>query len=193
MKQNYVVWEDKDVPNSFVLDKLSHVDNTWELTEGIPRAKGWPFGVTQSVDPDFPNDILLIDAFRSPERRIIISQAFKNFFVSKEVKQVEYLPVAIIDHKGKPAGDYFILHPVFPVECLDIESSEAEWDILDDTTLHAIKRIVIDESKVDPKLQIFKIKFLYDLIIVRRDLAESITANKFSGVEWTELSDFSRS
>jgi hypothetical protein len=192
LKDKYVVWKAKYVPNSFVLDKMSFVEDTWEIVEGIPRSQSFPSGVTHTVSQEYPNDMLLVDVFRSPHRMILISPALKDFFEKKNVKQVEYLPVAILNHKGKPADDYFILHPIHPVECLNIKESEAKWDYMDDTTIGPIKQIIIDETQVDPELQIFKIKYLYDIIIVRRDLAEAIDALGATGIEWIELHDFGR-
>ncbi|MCK5219083.1 hypothetical protein KAR10_06155 [bacterium] len=192
-KTNYVVWRTKEVPDAFVLDELSEVEDDWEIVKGVPRAATFPFNVTFSVDPDFPDDILLIDAFETTEAMTVISPRLKAFFEKRAVKQVEYLPVTILDHKGKPAAEYFILHPVYPVECLNLEDSEAKWDFIDDTTIGKVKRIVFDESKVGPELQIFKIKYLYDVIIVRRDLAEAMAAEGFTGMQWTELADFKKS
>ena len=193
MKPNYVVWKTKEVPNAFVLDALSKVEDRWEIVEGVPRAATFPFNVTFTVDPDFPHDTLLIDAFESTVAMTVISAKLKAFFEERTVRQVEYLPVTILDHKGRPAAEYFILHPIYPVDCLNLKESEAKWDFIDDTTIGKVERIVFDDSKVDPELQIFKIKYLYDVIIVRRDLSEAMEAEGFTGMQWTELADFKKS
>ncbi len=192
MKSNYVVWETKEVPNAFVLNTLSGVEAVWEVVEGFPRAATFKAGATFTVDPDFPHNTLLIDAFETSKAVTVISPRLKAFLEARAVKQVEYLPVTILDHKRRPAAEYFILHPIHPVDCLNFKESEAEWDFIDDTTIGKIKRIIFDESRVDPELQIFKIKYLYDAIIVRRDLSRAMDEAGFTGMKWAELYDFKR-
>lgn len=191
-KIEYVVAEVKDIPNSFVLGQISYTEKMWHTAEGIPRSATWPSGVTHSVSKDFPNDMLLVDVFRSPHQFLLISTRLKDFLVKQECENVEFLPVSILDHKGKIAGEYFILHPIMPVDCLDVEASEAKPHIMDDSIFHAIARIALIPSKIEMQRKIFKIKGLVDLVIFRKDLAQEIDAQGFTGIGWRPLSEFNR-
>lgn len=187
---NYVVWRFNDVSNSCVLDELSGVSKTFQIRKGVPRAGGFPSDAKFTLDPDYPNDTLLVDAFDNVYRMVVISPALKSFLEGRNVKNTEFLPVTIIDHKGKPKAKYFILHPLYPVECLDLEASGARWDTVNKDTIDSVQRLVLNTEKIDPNLQILKMKFFYNYLLVRRELADAITSEGFTGIRWVNPSDF---
>jgi hypothetical protein len=189
---NYVVWRFHDVPNSCVLDELSGVPKMFQIRKGIPRAEEFPPDARFTLDPDYPNDTLLVDAFDNVYRMVVISAALKTFLEGRQLLNVEFLPVTIVDHKGKAKASYFIVHPICPVECLDFVASGADWDTVNKDTIDTVERLVLNADKIDPNLQIFKIKFFYDYLMVRRDLADAITAQGFTGIEWVNTDDFKR-
>lgn len=189
-KSNYVVWRFHRVPNSCVLDQLSGVLKTYQIRKGIPRAEGFPSDAKFSLDPDFPNDTLLVDAFDNVYRMVLISPALKKFLDTRGLVNVEFLPVTIMDHKGKPRANYFIVHPICPVECLGLAASGAKWHPVNKETIDTVERLVLEPDKIDPNLQIFKIKFYYDYVLLRKDLADAITAEGFTGIRWVGTDDF---
>jgi hypothetical protein len=63
---------------------------------------------------------------------------------------------------------------------------------VDKDYFYEIKQIVLKPEKVNPQLEIFRIKGLFDQIIIRRDLAAAMDAQGFTGVAWTELAAFHR-
>lgn len=190
--KDLVVWQFEDVPHSFVLDRLQGVERVFELVEGVPRAALFPADARFSVDPDFPNDIGLADAFDNTYHLTVISENLKNFIAGHAPKAVEFLPVTLLNHKSRPAASYFILHPIDPVDALDIDKSEVTWDLADDTVIDSIKRIVLKDSALDRTRLILKLKYFYDYILVRRDLADAVRSHGFTGVRWVECRDFSR-
>ncbi len=187
----FVVWTSAPVPHAFVLHKLSGVELHFQLVKGVPRLEGFPTDATHSVDPDYPNEIVTMDAFRSPHLITLISSALKDFLVNKSIIELEFLPVTIINHKNNPVGDYFILHPVHPIDCMDIQASEAKPHVAVPKNIGEIKRIVLLDDRVELDRQVFKIKGLYREIIVSKALAEEIDAAGFTGVSWTNLRDYS--
>lgn len=189
---NYVVWRFHDVPHSCVLDELSGIRKRYQLREGVPRAEGFPSDAKFTLDPDYPNDTLLVDAFDNVYRMVVISPALKEFLSSRGLVSVEFLPVTIMDHKGKPKARYFILHPTHPVECLDLEASGAQWDTVNKDSIDTLDRLVLKTDKINPDLEIFKIKFFYDYLLVRQDLANAITAKGFTGIQWVRTEDFQK-
>ena len=190
--KDYVVWQFEDVPHSFVLDRLERVEKVFELIEGIPRAASFPKDAKFSVDPDFPNDIGLIDVFDNTYHLTVISEKLKDFIVGLSPAAVEFLPITLLNHKSRPAGKYFILHPIDPVDALDIDKSEVTWDLADDTVVDGIKRIALKKSALDYDRLLFKLKYFYDHILIRRDLAERIRKEGFTGFRYVECADFSR-
>ena len=191
MKANYLIWDSKVVPNACVLKELVGVEQPSRLRKGVPVAAGFPEGAAFTMDPDFPDATLLTDNLINTDNLIVASSRLKTFLESRAPGRVEYLPVAIIDHRGKPASrEYHIIHPVDPVDCLDLEKCEPTWSAIDKTKIKRLKRLVIDETKVGRDRGLFKPQSFYNIILTRRDLAEALDREGFTGLRWIEPESF---
>ena len=70
---------------------------------------------------------------------------------------------------------------------LDREASDYGMDILDPHSFGAIAKLVLDEARVPRGHQIFRMPGYRNLVFVRRDLAEAISARGLSGIRFIEL------
>ncbi len=186
---DYVVWRTQEVPHCLVLDELKGVDMDVELTMGIPCSDSFPNTAKFTADPDYPNDVALADTFDNTQNIVLASEKLKEFIESFKPAHVEFLPVTLLNHKKKPAGKYFIVHPVDPVDALKAKESGARWDE-DMEWIDSVKKIVLDKDKLDTSRPLFKLKSFYGCVLVRRDLAEAITKQKFTGIKWVECEKF---
>jgi hypothetical protein len=187
---DYVVWQFEEVPHALVLDRLQGVDRDFELKLGVPRAESFPPDAAFAVDPDFPNDIGLADAFDNTHRLVVVSGKLKEFIDSFHPAEVEFLPVTIFDHKSRPAGKYFIVHPINPVDALDPTKSGAKWSRLSKKVISGVEKLVLDADKVDRSRLLFKLINFSHCVLVRRDLADAISKQGFTGVKWTECEKY---
>jgi len=179
------------VPNGVKLYKLTGVQDQFELNEGVPRAANFPEEACYSMHPDAVHNTVFTDTLLNRSMLIIISPKLRDFLRSQRLTRVEYLPISIRNHKGKVATrDYCILHPIDPVDCLDLKKSKVEWGMIDKTCIDEVTKLVIDETKIEPSRAVFRMKSFFDVVMVRRDLAEKISKSGFTGIEWTELQDF---
>ena len=191
MNDDFLIWDSAVVPNACCLAQLVNVDDQFELPKGIPRAATFPSDAAFTMDPDFPNDMLLTDNLVNTDRLVIASARLKTFLESQALQRVEYLPVTILNHKGRSASrDYFIVHPVELDACVDLGASDVEWSIIDPASIDSVTSLVIDEHALDPGVALFRPKPFYDIVLVRRPLAEAIDAQGFSGIRWIELSSY---
>jgi hypothetical protein len=187
----YVIWKYRRVPNACRLQKLHSVADIWELREGVPRGAGFPADAHWSMDPDFPYNMLLIDNLLNSSMLIVGSARLKSLLEEQRVAGVEYLPVTVLNHKGRPAGkEYFIINPIDPPDCLAREQCGITWSELDPDTIDTVEHLVIDPSKVEPERQLFRPKYFYDVILVERSLAEAIDRAGLQGIRWLELADY---
>jgi uncharacterized protein DUF1629 len=192
MKPKFVIWTNKVIRDACSLYELTGVDKDYQLRKGVPRAAGFPREAAFAMDPDRPNDTLLTDNLFNTDLLIVGSRELREFFETQGVPKLEYLPVAIIDHKGKKVSrEYFIINPIEPVDCIDFAKSEITWDEMDKAAIEDVSRLVIDETKVEPARALFRPKGLHQIIMVRREIAEKIDAKGFTGIRWTELNKFS--
>ena len=75
-------------------------------------------------------------------------------------------------------------------DCLDLNSSSVKWNKWDKDTIERVRRLLLDESRIDPARELFRAKAFWDVIFVSRPLAQAIDDMGFSGVRWIELSDY---
>lgn len=187
----YVLWDAADLPNVCSLSKMAGLDKTYRLVDGVPMQSEFPDGVHFQMDPDNPTDTLLADNLINPYSVIVASDALATFIRDGHGKKLEFLPVSIVDHRGKTVPEsYFIIHPVDHVDCLDVDASGGQWDLIDSEVLDSVERIVLDQEKLDPGRSIFRPCPLVDVVVIRRALAEELQQSGFSGLEWVELSDY---
>lgn len=188
---NYVIWDSKDEGNSCVLLSIKNVKRDFELQEGIPKIADFPKDAFFPMDPQYKKNVKLTDNLINTDSLIVVSSKLKDFLQAQQLKNVEYLRVSIINHKGRLASnDYFIVHPIIPQDCLDIEKSGATWNDIIPTDIDSVDKLVIDEAKIDPEVALFRLKYFCPPVLVRRDLAKAITQAGFTGVLWVELDEY---
>ena len=77
------------------------------------------------------------------------------------VGNVEYLPVQILNHKKKVASkDYFLMNPLSVVDCIDVEASEVEWDVVRKDFIESCESLVIQGPRVPADVHVFRPKHL---------------------------------
>ena len=191
MDLEYVVWESKEEPNCCSLDEFLNVEKQYRLTDGVPMLVDFPSDASFTMDPDFPTDMVLVDNLINTDGLVIVSQELKEFLAGENLQEVEFLPVTIINHKGRPVPDpYFIVHPINHVECLDLEESEAEFDLIDTDAIDSVEQIALDDSKVDSAREFFRPAPFCDVALISKRLAQAIDDAGFTGVRWIELTDY---
>lgn len=190
---NYVIWKAKDEGNSCVLNKIQGLEDAYELKEGISRQGDFSQGVFFQMDPEYPKNIKLSDCLINLSNVPLVSKRLKEFLMARKLKNVEYLPVTIINHKGRVASDeYFVVNPLNHPDCLNIDESECTWSHIIPTDIIGVKKLVIDENRIDPELSIIGIKYFYNPVLVKRELADAISREGFTGIRWVELEKFRR-
>jgi len=188
---DYVIWGRRRVKNAAFLSDLHGIEKAHELLYGIPRAAGFPEDVVWDVDDDAPPNGILPDSINNPDRLLACSRRLVEFLQARSVPKVEYLPVAIRNQKGRIISkNVFIVHPLEPVDCLDVDKSAAEWSPIAETDIDRVGRLVLVESKLDPTRQLFRLAKFPDLVLVRRDLADGIDAAGLTGMRWIELNEY---
>ena len=190
MINDFVVWQFEEVPHALVLGQLQGVDRDFELKTAVSRSESFSSDALFTANPDFPNDIAMVDAFDNTSRLVVVSQKVKEFIDSFRPPEVEFLPITILDHKSRPAGTYFIVHPVHPIDALDTEKSGARFSRLSNKSVTSVERLVLDEAKLDKSRLLFKLKNFTHCVLVRRDLADAISKQGFTGIKWTECEKY---
>jgi len=191
MKSQYLILIYQSVDGACVLKDLTGLEKTFRLNNGTSLSNGWPDNVAFHMHPDFPNDLLLVDNLLNADMLVVASKRLQDCVRAHSPVEVEHLPVKIIDHKGRVAStDYAIIHPTNPVDCIDRQKSIFESDLIDPNDIDTIDKLVLDEASIPRDRSFFRMRGFWGITLVRRELAKSIAAEGFSGVDWLEVDDY---
>jgi hypothetical protein len=185
---DYVAWDTTSRGGLASLLPIENVPDEDELSEGIPRADGFPPDAAFRMNPSYPRDVRLADAVRSEAGSSlpIVSPALRAILEGFAPPDFEVLPVTIYDHKGRVASDAYVIANSFHiVDCLDLEQMTVEWNPLDPDFLISCEGVVLDPEKLAGAPALFRAKGLENRVLVRRDVADALAAAGMTGV-WCE-------
>jgi hypothetical protein len=191
MPDSYLIWTSKAVPNACSLKDLLNVEKQYQFNEGISRVATFPTDAAFTMDPEFPNNTLLPDNLINLNMMIVVSARLKEFLEAKKPTHLEYLKVTILDHKGRPASrEYYIINPVNPIDCMDVQKSEPTYSLMDRTNIKRVKQLALDTSRLDPDRLIFRPKSFYRAILTKAKLSVEIDRAGFTGIRWIKPENF---
>lgn len=181
---SYEVWEWTTTPGCCTLADIENVERVYALNSGVSLSADFPRDALFRMDPDHPRAVKLPEQIPNLDRLLVVSGAIKDFLEGENLDNVEFLQVAIWNHKGRVASeDYWIVNTLTVVDCVDKEASDIKWNALDADKIASCESLVLHEEQIDSELRILRPKHLTDVVLVRRDLAEALTIHGFSGVD----------
>ena len=183
--REYRIWSTMVNPlhNPAHLDELKGYDG-YDFPEGKPIGTAWPRNVKALMSKMYRTHNKLYDDVPNPFGAKVCSKRVVDFLRSKELPNLEFLPVTIIDTHDKPVKkDYFIVHVLQPQDALDKRASKAQMNALDKTMITEVESFVLKPERIDPALKLFRLHGVYDELVVEKELAEEIAAQGFQGVE----------
>jgi hypothetical protein len=185
--QNYVVLKAVASYPLCALSKMQNVQNPRRLTKGM-KLEPWPDDVKLDMDPNYPKAIQLADCIQNSFSAIVVSKRFKEMIEASGAVNVEYLPVTIMNHKGRVASaDYFIVNPYELQDCIDLEQSEIKWSAIAPTKISSCKNLQIDEGKIAAGSKIFRLMQLPTRVLLDRELANKAKAASLTGMHFAEI------
>ncbi len=184
----FVQWRPAQVPRGAVLMKLQGVEKTFTLRRGDSAQATFPATAQFSFDPDYKHGVELLDFYLNVTDMIVCSQRAADFVRAHNPGALEYLPVTLVDHRGKAvAAPHFILHPVDHPDCIDVERSRLTWSQINPSVIDIAEHIDVDPARVPEDRLIFRPKSHPAVHLMRRGFAESLVAEGFSGARWIDI------
>lgn len=174
--------------------RFTHLDgyeDDFMLLEGEALSDEFPTDASYRMNRDFPDDLGLEDAAFNLDYQLVVSERLRAFLEAREVPGIEFLPVAMLDHRGRAVkADYVIANLLTHVDCVDMEATTHTWNDLDETAMDEIETLTIDPERVPDDVPLFRLVHVTDVIGVRRDLAEALEAEGFTGLAFTDFADY---
>ena len=187
---HYLIMTSSDDPENCVL-------------KGAPKGMRFPHRPADGVrmEDNYPSEPLdwhmasfagkkLLDYIGNLSNYPTVSTRFRELLDAHASAEIEYLPVNIIDHKGKKVdGGYYIANIIGTVDCVDLANSEYVSDPMYPDEFQFLSKLNLHLSKIPKESNIFRIKENKTTIIVRSDLAEVIKDSKISGCVFHQLGE----
>lgn len=172
------------------LDSTS-VPFTNKFETGVSVASDFPKNLHYRMSDLFPDDLLLSDNFKV-SGKIIVSGSLKEYLIKAlPGHSIEFLPVSILNHKGRIASvDYFIMHLLGLVDCIDIKKSKVTWNPLNKKIIMECESLVIDEAKVPSNVKVFRPMHWGNKTIVQSGFSKELKAAGFTGLRFKPATDF---
>lgn len=190
---DYLVWDHKNEGNSCMLLPPEGVDRDWELLKGVPRSIGFPDDAILRMSNDHKRNVGLPDNLMNLAGLAVVHLRLQRFLEARALKNVEYLPVAIVNHKRRIASrDYFIVHAVVPQDGLDVQRSGVTYNAIIPADVSSVDELVIDASRVDPDVRLFRLQSFGPPLIIERALSQEILLAGFTGTAFTELNRYGK-
>jgi hypothetical protein len=136
-----------------------------------PLADQFPSGAAVKFSRNFPQARKLEDFQPNTMGALIVSRRVRELLDGLGVKNAEYLPVAVKDHKGEViAPDYAILNLLGSEPAVDLKASIVEMGALDEDQIDTVKKLVLDHAAISPDAKIFRCAARRLLYMIRDDV-----------------------
>ena len=143
------------------------------------------------MSPRYSRDIELSDNLYGGNYPVISKRLREALEASSAGTKMEYLPVTVVNHKGRVASkDYSLVNPLDVVDCIDADRSGIKWNALDENDISSCDRLVLRDDKVAPSISVFRPRFMLSAYLMRRSVAERLTGTGFTGLSFTEPEEY---
>jgi hypothetical protein len=146
----------------------------------------YPPDVQLAMSGDFPG-IRPGDLVHNTMGYTLASERMKKLLEDACTAPIEFLPFALVNHKGRSAGTFYIANVLAVSDCVDRARTEGVEDAVNQGRLMIIRKLVLDDARIDPKLNLFRIAVLPSVLIIREDLRRAIEAAGMTGIRYLEL------
>ncbi|GHG78600.1 DUF1629 domain-containing protein [Comamonas sp. JC664] len=188
---NYVLIESTYEGDAARFGNLQNYDDRFELRKGIPLTGRIPSDAAYRMRDDYPDNIELHESLYNLDRQLVVNEKVKAFLDAEGIQHVEYLPMKVLNHKGREVKErYFIINMLPLVDCIDLEQTQYERNPLAPKKLMEVSNLTVIEEKIPADFQLFRMDQVQSAILIRRSLAEKLKAAGFRGFNIAELSEF---
>ncbi|HEX5748291.1 MAG TPA: DUF1629 domain-containing protein [Archangium sp.] len=144
------------------------------------------------MSDEFPSDIKTEDFIKNMDGLLVVSARAREILEGQSLKNNEFLPVSIINHKDrKEKGPFFILHQVLLQDCVDSGKTVAKENPINPELFISVSKLGLDEQRIDPEVGLFRMRRIPDYPVFRDDLVGKIKAAGLTGLKFIQPDAFS--
>lgn len=156
----------------------------FDIMDGEKICK-WNCDISFAYNPDEGN--VFTDYLANSYRWLIVSSKFRNVMDELLSKEVEYLPINIINKKDKTIEEtYTVMNVIVSLDALDLENSIYNEFELDDEKIISVERYTLKKESIK-KHHIFKLKGDTIPVFVSEKVKDIIINNDLLGFAFLEV------
>lgn len=188
MSFEHIFWGvDKHIPNTCYMQRISDQEANLRIRVGLSVADIFASDCSIHCDPSEPDRTIFVDHLENVGCHVIVSERLKEFLVLQKLSDVEYLQLKVYNHKERPiAQSYYIVNPVNPIDCLDVEKCIVTWKTDRQIRPKRIEGFEPDPTQCTSLPALFRAEPLSKYLLVHRDLAAAMDAEGFEGNLWVQ-------
>ncbi|MDH5216602.1 MAG: hypothetical protein OEX19_02830 [Gammaproteobacteria bacterium] len=146
------------------------------IASGKPAISKYPNDVSVRISSG-RGGIVLSDIIANKNHSLIVHQTVKEVIETFCEKFCEYLPLDIINHKGRLASnEYFYVNPLGTHDCLNLKESVIKWT--DDGKVIKVRKFVLDKNKLDDVPPLFRVPQNEYQYFINQQLVEALRETK---------------
>ncbi|ATB50042.1 imm11 family protein [Corallococcus macrosporus] len=173
------------------LGALLGVERDYELFDGLSRKDGFPRDARFEMSEEFPNDIRTEDFIKNMNGLLVASARARAVLEAQPLKNNEFLPVSVINHKGRvEKGPFFIVHQVVLQDCIDMEKTVADENPINREVFISIDRLVLDAQRIDADVSLFRMRRFPHRPLFRDDVMGRVNEAGLTGIQFVPPGTF---
>jgi len=189
----FALVEDQDLEDAAVLadPPASIKDENFRFTEGVPLKDWFPSDAVYPMSPEFPRARKLYALQSNALGLLVISKELKAVFDSVGCDNIEYLPISILNHRGKLASsDYSIANVLHPMDAMDRKNSIYKMNPLLPTQVNMLSKLVLLEDRIPPERHLFRLTNAPRVYLVTETLKRAVEKKKLDGMLFIPVEEF---
>ncbi|HYO54399.1 imm11 family protein [Archangium sp.] len=129
------------------------------LDEGMRLADQFPPGASVRFSDRFATRRTVCDFMSNTFGSLIVSAKVKRILEEQGAQNCEFIPLTILDHKGKVASrEHFLLNVLGHEEAVDMERSVLDMDSILKDRIAYFNKLVLRREGIPPNAPIFRLR-----------------------------------
>ncbi|RKH44953.1 imm11 family protein [Corallococcus sicarius] len=154
------------------------------LERGEPAAELFPPESTVRFSEEFPTRRKVCDFMSNIFGSLIVSAKVKRILEEQGANNCEFIPLRILDHKGKVASkEHFLLQVLGHVEAVDMERSQVVMSAILKERIGNIEHLVLNREAIPPDAVIFRLSRKRNEFLVKQATYEALTNQGVTGLK----------
>jgi len=151
--------------------------------EAQPLAPLFPNPATVRFSKGFPKEMKVFDSVASDLSVPIVSARLKAVLDGVAPGECEFLPVALVDHKGKVASpDHAILNPLRTADLIDMKSSKYRTSSFEPNQIATLYELHVLPAQVDPAVHVFRATTMQEQIFIDEAVHDAFQRAQLTGL-----------